>query len=155
MRRILRTATVTSAVLAAAALTAPSGEAAPATHAGPQACIINDGYATTGVKWGSNPPKYEYGNSPYLGAQYNSCSDVIKVYYGGYTNLTHYNAIYGYGSGHQAELKPGAAMVWTRTPYSSGDYWERFAVQGCIRGTWPNPSKCTRWSPEVWVHVQR
>ena len=118
-----------------------------------QACTIYDGYATTGEKWGANPPKYEYGNSPYVGARYNSCSDVIRVYYGGYTNLTHYNVLDRVRG--QRELKAGANMVWTVTPYASTDYWESFSVQGCVRGKWPNPSKCTRWSPTVWVHVTR
>jgi hypothetical protein len=154
MRRILRTATVVSAVLAAGALTAASGDAAPAAHHTLKACIINDGDAETGEKFGSDPPKYEYGNSPYLGVRYNSCSDVIKVYYGGYTDLTHYNVMSNLR--RQQELKAGPKMVWTVTPYfATGDHWERFAVQGCIRGNWPNPSKCTRWSPTVWIHIQR
>ena len=112
-------------------------------------CKINDGVATTGSPVGANPVRYEYGNSPYVGARYNSCTDVIKVYFGGYTNLTHYNVIRG---ARQYELAPGPARVWMITP-ASWDYVATFSAQGCVRGDWPQPSRCTRWSPTVSVNV--
>ncbi len=126
---------------------AASGQSTRTSYAA--ACKINDGVATTGSQVGANPVRYEYGNSPYVGARYNSCTDVIKVYFGGYTNLTHYNVIYG---SRQYELAAGPAKVWTVTP-PSYDTWVTFSVQGCIRGSWPQPSRCTRWSPTLYVQV--
>ena len=143
-----------SALLGVVATAAPAGLPAAAvepstrtSHA--STCKINDGVATTGSPVGANPVRYEYGNSPYVGARYNSCTDVIKVYFGGYTNLTHYNVIHG---SRQYELAPGPARVWTITP-ASWDYVVTFRAQGCVRGDWPQPSRCTRWSPTVFVNV--
>ena len=116
------------------------------------ACTINDGVASTGSQVGANPIRYEYGNSPYVGARYNSCADVVKVYYGGYTNLTHYNLASLFS---QREVAAGPRMVVTVTPDFVGSHLATYSVQGCIRGSWPRPSRCTRWSPTVQVLVTR
>ena len=152
MRNALRATAIATVVLGLALSAPTAGHAAEKKlpqRAPAAPCKVSDGWATSGVSWGSNPPKYEYGNSPYVGAQYNSCTDVTRVYYGGYSNLTHYNVIYG---SRQYELRAGPRMVWTVTP-ASFDHQDTFTVQGCIRGSWPNPSSCTRWSPTVHLNV--
>jgi hypothetical protein len=104
---------------------------------------------------GADPKRYEFGNSPYVGARYDSCADVIKVYYGGYVagSFTHYNVRRALASipfrGGQSELQEGPARVWTIAPLDP--YFEEFTVQGCVRGKFPRPSSCTRWSPTVRV----
>jgi hypothetical protein len=119
--------------------------AAPMRPAGP--CIVRDGTATSGVKVGSNPPRYEYGNSPYLGVRYDSCADVFKIHYGGYTGITHYNLRINLG---QRELRPREAGVLTMTPIFVPSS-STFAVQACKRGGLFERSSCTRWSPTVTI----
>jgi hypothetical protein len=163
MRTLLRTRAVGSVLLGLATAAAPAGHATASGSARgprPAACTITDGTSTNGgATRGANPVKYEFGNSPYVGARFDSCADVIKVYYGGYTaeSLTHYNVTRGFGSysaAHtQSELKAGPAMVWTVTPRDH--FYETFTVQGCRRGSFLRPSSCTRWSPTITVKTPR
>jgi hypothetical protein len=143
------------ALLALVASTPTVGQPATAAEPNPPtpdaaACRINDGTSSTGSPRGANPVRYEYGNSPYVGARYNSCLDVIKVYFGGYTNLTHYNLKSFFS---QREMAPGPYRVATWTPEFPGNYVDTFTVQGCVRGGFPPHSHCTRWSPTVHVRV--
>lgn len=137
--------------------------AVAAQQAGPtaQACTIRDGTASTGARVGRAPIRYEYGNSPYVGVRYDSCADVVKVYFGGYTGITHYNLRYTEsdrvplrgGTWFQMELGPGTARVFTMTARSSEPHWNTYSVQACRRGGLFERSSCTRWSPTVAVRI--
>jgi hypothetical protein len=121
---------------------------APVASANAAPCTNTDGTATTGATRGSNPVKYYYGNSPYVGARYNNCLDVIKIYYGGYSKADYYNIreVNGYQSEHAA----GANMVWTASYQEDpGRHDVTYIVQACNRGGVFQPSTCTRWSPTV------
>jgi hypothetical protein len=168
--RTTRRALIGSALLVLAVTGVPAGQTAATGHstndrrAAP--CKINDGIATTGASVGDNPVRYEYGNSPYLGARYNSCLDVIKVYYGGYDpgvprGVTHYNVIRHAQVGSyppirfgQGELRATTTrMVWTVTPRPNANHVASFTVQACRKGPVDVSSTCTRWSPTVRVAV--
>jgi hypothetical protein len=128
------------------------------------ACTTTEGTSSNGGnKVGSNPVKFEFSDSPYLGVRFDSCRNVITVHYGGYSSgITHYNVRYD-NPGHffgtpdkQIEVAPGAARVLTVSagPYQSPRGYQRvdFMVQGCRRGSGLfSSSKCTRWSPLVGV----
>lgn len=97
-------------------------------------CFFRDGTAPDGgMNTGGTPPRFAYGNSPYLGARFDSCGDVVRVYFGGY-NGTHYNIRYVSPTSArwvQQELAGGPRKVWTITA-EAGDY--NFVVQACNRG---------------------
>ena len=125
-------------------------------------CRLVDGTSPTGTRFGSSPVKYEYGNSPYMGVRFDSCGDVLRLYYGGYTGNTHYNLRFtnpdprlGDADRKQIEVSSGAARVYTLTaaPYHTETGGGRrffVAVQACSRGTGLfSTSTCTRWSPTV------
>lgn len=135
-------------------------QASPTAQA---ACTIRDGTASTGVRVGRAPIRYEYGNSPYLGVRYDSCADVVKVYFGGYTGITHYNLRYKESDRHpfncggcrfsQMEFGPGTARVWTMTARSPEPHLNTYSVQACKRGGLFESSSCTRWSPTVTIRI--
>ena len=140
---------------------APSATAAPAqpvTASVQQAdllhgvtCTVNNGRAYSGRAIGGSPPRFEYDNSPYLGARYDSCGDSVKLYYGGYTGITHYNIRWG---NTQREVGPGQARVLTLNASQFGEGDVDFVVQACKRGSGPfSTSSCTRWSPPVRLSV--
>jgi hypothetical protein len=145
-------ATLPIAVLAVSGLTALPAAAQPQSHAAAAArCTIRDGTSPTGGRIGSNPTKYRYGNSPYLGVRYNSCQDTFRVYYGGYTtNLTHYNLRWYHAGWHQTEMRPFQNGLHTMTAIHSSVI--PFLVQACNRGGILQRSSCTRWSPTVTLH---
>ncbi|MFF1479132.1 hypothetical protein ACFVYD_16485 [Streptomyces sp. NPDC058301] len=117
-------------------------------------CFFRDGTAPNGGSdTGGTPPRFQYGNSPYLGAQLDSCGDVVRVYFGGY-NSTHYNIRYvspTSGRWVQQELAGGPRRVWTITA-EAGDY--NFVVQACNRGGALSHSSCTRWSPQIYLNAR-
>ena len=132
-------------VLAPAA-TAHADEGAPAAHAA--ACTHVDGTATSGATLGSNPVKYEYGNSPYAGARYKSCLDVVSIYYGGYTSGVDYYNI-RYDNGDQGQFSAATPnMVFSFEPNGGVNRYV-FAIEACKKGGVFQKSACTRWSPTV------
>jgi hypothetical protein len=158
MRAFIGSALITfSLAVVSAGQTVAAEEQSATTRSAP--CNINDGRAVSGSPVGSNPTRYEFGNSPYVGARYNSCTDVIQVYFGGGIGLvnpwpTHYNVIYGWQSGrrHYEFRASSDRMVWTVTPLSY-NYVASFHVQACYRATVSSRSTCTRWSPNIDVAV--
>ncbi|KPI20620.1 hypothetical protein OV450_0086 [Actinobacteria bacterium OV450] len=162
---------VTSAVLISGIVVAPDASAAsPGTVKNTTAkvlanasgqptdlqkgCFFRDGTTTGGgMNTGGTPPRFAYGNSPYLGAQFDSCGDVVRIYYGGY-NATHYNIRYvspTSGRWVQQELGGGSRQVWTITA-QAGDY--NFVIQACNRGGALSRSSCTRWSPQIYLNAR-
>lgn len=132
----------------------PAVSAAPAdamlTAAG---CVVRDGTAGAGQRVGGKPARFEYGDSPYVGTRYNSCEGTVKIYYGGYTNITHYNVIV---NGRQRETRAGERLVLT-VPVNPGSPVS-VQAQACQLGEWVivarKPSSCTRFSPPVTVQTQ-
>jgi hypothetical protein len=154
-----------AACLPALAATVIGMTSAPTAAA---ACGITEGTSSgsaPGTKVGSNPVRFEFSDSPYLGVRFDSCRNVITVHYGGYSSgITHYNIRYDSGGkatafnppDKQKEAAPGAARVWTLSadPYQWPGGYQRadFMVQACRRGSGIfSSSKCTRWSPLVGV----
>lgn len=142
-----------------AALTAALiGIASLAPSAG-AVCSFEDGNSSTGgTREGSNPVRYAYANSPYLGVRFDSCGDVVRIYYGGYTGNTHYNIRWTNADPRlgpkQIEVGPGAARVYTLTASPYHGLRVSFNVQACKRSTSLfTSSTCTRWSPTVGVPV--
>lgn len=142
-------ATLSSAVLlATGVLMAP----AVATDTAPVAkgCYTRDGFPPqkSGNNIGGTPNRYEYNNSPYIGGRYESCGNVIKLYYGGYTtNLTHYRVRWQHDndSWQVSRQSPGERRVWTLDA-PGNDY--NFMVQAC------NGNSCTSWSPQLYVNAR-
>ncbi|MEU3910876.1 MULTISPECIES: hypothetical protein [unclassified Streptomyces] len=138
-------ATVWSAVLlATGAVVVPAEAAAPAAE-----CYTRNGYpaqaGTTDI--GGRPPKYKFTNSPYIGGLYESCSNNITVYYGGYsTNTTYY--LLNWNSDRtdwtSQRLRAGAHMQWTLDAPGRG---YNFLVRAC------NDTRCTTWSPMIFVNA--
>lgn len=132
--------------------------AAPSGMGRAAACLIRDGDSRSGRRVGSNPVRYEYANSPYVGVRYDSCGDVLKIYHGGFRGITHYNIRYytaAPNSTKQVESGPGTARVYTLSASPFNGYRFSVAVQGCKRGGTFESSSCTRFSPTVGVPVTR
>jgi len=134
-----------------AIIVAPTASAAPCA-AGAAAQYI-DGVATAGQEIAGSPKRYEFGDSPYVGARYDQCLQTIKVYFGGYTGITHYNIRPGWGP--QVEVAPHRKGVWT-APKAARN-WPRnevyFSVQACRRGGVLQKSSCSAWSPVVKINL--
>jgi hypothetical protein len=117
------------------------------------ACTIRDGRSPTGTPWGKNPTKYEYPDSPYIGARYNSCTGKVVIYYGGYLdeppglNFYHLRLT----NGEQTRVPPGEARIWT----INAPGWPSMGIftQAC-KQQFGRPSVCTRWSPTVTVALR-
>ena len=86
------------------------------------ACGVTDGTssgAQLGTRVGSNPVRFKFADSPYMGVRFDSCANVLRAYYGGWTGNTHYNLRYDGGGPYiappakQIQLAPGPARVWT------------------------------------------
>ncbi|GGU79980.1 hypothetical protein GCM10010260_10170 [Streptomyces filipinensis] len=148
---------VFSCAVAIGMTTAPNAGAASATAVDvtKQACYETDGYPPDGGRsTGEDPVRYKWDNTPYIGARYSSCGRVARIYYGGYTtNTTHYNVRWAPpgGSWRQTELGPGARQVWTISA-AWGDY--NFMVQACNRGGIFQQSRCTNWSPQLYLNTR-
>ncbi|MER7780440.1 hypothetical protein ABTZ21_36550 [Streptomyces sp. NPDC096191] len=159
---LLRRATtvIASCTVAIGMVLAPDADAAPgpapmaADIAATQECYERDGYPPGGGRnLGGNPPKYNWDFTPHIGARYSSCGRFISLYYGGATNITHYNVRWAAPGENwkQSELRAGAKMVWKF--YSVwGDY--NFAVQACHRGDRFQKSRCTNWSPQIYLNAR-
>lgn len=161
-RRVL---VIAATVLAAGVVLAPAAQAgaltqgttvrvsAPSATARASACITLDGTARNALTYGSNPTRYKYSGSPYLGMRYNSCAGTIRVYYGGFNGVTHYNLKPVYPNTTQLEVAGGLRRVLTRNETDWG--LRGFTVQGCSRGGLFSSSTCTRWSPTVTILIPR
>jgi hypothetical protein len=123
------------------------------------ACIVRDGKPDGGRSRGGAPPRYEFDTSPYLGVRYESCGSSFKIYYGGYTGITHYNirhyfpGYYG-SSDHWRQFEVGATAAGVYTMPADAILKEnisKFTVEACKRGGFLQPSSCTSWSPTVTV----
>jgi len=126
-----------------------AGSVAMAPAASAEACgvggaDITDGVADSGRAVPGTPLRYEYENSPYVGVRRDDCAGTIKIYYGGYSGITHYNVRIGAA---QRELAPRARGVVTES-IRPGDH-PSITVQACKRGGLFESSSCTRWSPTI------
>ncbi|WP_188187758.1 hypothetical protein [Nonomuraea sp. SYSU D8015] len=134
-------------LLSASATSAGAVTTAQASTADP--CVIRDGTSSKGYRVGSNPTRYTYDDTPYLGARYNSCTNKVTLYYGGYSAAPGYYYNLRTGAGAQWEVQPGSARKYTmRAP---GGTYMTAMVQLCRRGELLHRSTCTRWSPQVRV----
>lgn len=128
-------------------IVAPGASAAPCPAGGPAQYV--DAVATVGQEITGSPKRYEFGDSPYIGARYDKCLQTYKVYYGGYSGITHYNLRPSWGP--QVELAAHERGVWTAPKHARN--WPqsdlRFTVQACKRGGFLERSSCSAWSPEV------
>jgi hypothetical protein len=140
-------------VVVAAAFTSPKAGATSAPVKGAQ-CFTSDGTSENGgTRTGSNPVRFKFRNTPYVGVRWDRCG-ALKIYYGGYSRITHYNVKYGTAFPRQVERGPGKAQVFDVGNWH-GYFMSRFevAVQACNRGGALQSSSCTRWSPTVGVPI--
>lgn len=126
---------------------------APQAHS---SCVIREGTARTGVPTGSNPTRYRYSDSPYVGARYNSCTNKIVVYYGGYapypsSPTSHHFYHLRLTNGDQAEVPQGLARTWTFIAPAGPS--TGISAQQCVKVTLI-PAGCTRWSPVVQLALE-
>jgi hypothetical protein len=142
--------------VAALALARPGeGRSAIATQSA-QECVY-DGTSSRGVRTGSNPVRYEFGNSPYLGIRYDRCRETIKFFVGGYERITHYNlrvSFYDARTGRgqytvQRELSAGLRKTLTWSSDGNAGQMIIASAQACNRGGLFQRSSCTRLSPPV------
>ncbi|WP_327582468.1 hypothetical protein OHA25_41990 [Nonomuraea sp. NBC_00507] len=151
--RMLAGAAMASSLMAAGLLSASATQAGATTTVQAavtaQNCDIRDGTSRTGYRTGSNPTRYEYNDTPYLGARYNSCTNNVTLYYGGYGDAPGYYYNLRTGAGAQREVKAGVARKFTFAA-PAGSYVD-VMVQLCRRGIPGQKSSCTRWSPVVRV----
>ena len=145
MRRRAVTAVSAAVLLATGALVAPATGAQAAPAAG---CYTRDGFPPKGgTNTGGTPPRYKFSDSPYVGATYESCENVIKLYFGGYSSAEHYRITWQADTGDWQVTRgnPGARKVWT---LQAPGYDYNFRVQAC------NGSACTRSSPLLYVNAR-
>ncbi|MCB5180193.1 hypothetical protein [Streptomyces antimicrobicus] len=146
-RRRAVTALASALVLATGILTGPAAQAAQSAPAAQ--CRTTNGFPPKGgTNTGGTPPRYKFSNSPYIGAIYDSCDNVIKLYFGGYSaNLTHYIVRMQWDTTDWQDIRmaPGPRRMWT-VEAPGRDY--NFLVQAC------NGSACTRFSPQLYVNAR-
>lgn len=141
-------------VFVSTAAAAPAGGVGPvvaASQASPAqaSCTVTDGRSRTGQQVGSNPVRYRYPDSPYLGARFDRCTGKIHLYYGGVRTdfYTHYNIRWGT---NQYEARMGANRRATfNDPGDPRPGNHGFIVQACRDTPIMVPDYCTRWSPQV------
>lgn len=46
-------------------------------------CVVTDGTARAGARVGSNPVRFQYEATPYIGARADTCRGDVRVYVGG------------------------------------------------------------------------
>jgi hypothetical protein len=134
---------ITSVLVAGSVVLAPAASASACPVGGAE---ITDGVADSGRAVPGTPLRYEYEDSPYIGVRRDDCAGTFKIYYGGYTGITHYNVRIG---AVQRELAPRARGVVVE-PVGRGDH-PSVTVQACKRGGLFESSSCTRWSPTITV----
>jgi hypothetical protein len=134
---------ITTILVAGSVAMAPAASATACPVGGAD---ITDGVADSGRALPAKPLRYEYENSPYLGVRRDDCAGTIKIYYGGYTGITHYNLRVGAVQREIAPLARGVVVESIRR----GDH-PSITVQACKRGGIFESSSCTRWSPTITI----
>ncbi len=146
------------ALTAGSLVTAGPAGAGPgrASHTPPAAetqCTVRDGTSRLGTPIGSNPVRYEYPDSPYLGLRWSSCTNKVVIYYGGYTpGLAgeFYQLRYG-ETGEQVKVPVGERRTWTvNAPAAVSMTVSAQYCQKPVIGS----SRCSRWSPAVNVQLR-
>jgi hypothetical protein len=155
-RRLRRALVAGPTILAAFAtvlsLTAAASPASTAQQVGPAraSCTVTDGKADQGQRIGGNPVRFQYPDSPYLGARLDRCTGKIYLYYSQNPDLgyaTHYNIRWGT---NQYEARGGYNRKFTfNDPRDPRPGIHTFMVQACIDGGFLESDTCGRWSPEV------
>jgi hypothetical protein len=127
-------------------------------------CIIRDGTSSTGVATGSNPTRWKYSDTPYIGARYNSCTNKVSFHYGGYPyakpnrplQSRWYNLRLTTGQQYEQPTKQSeSAEGERRVAYMVAPNRASIGVsaQFCTGGV-PLAAHCTRWSPVVQVALR-
>jgi len=142
------------AVAPAAGATQRSG-APTAAKAPAAACTYVDGLAYDGIRLRGVPPRWKYGNSPYGGARFDRCGDVVRFYYGGYggtKKLDYYELRYGISPNQilrtYRDYTQGSNRIATVTARHNEGYYTSYTLQ--VRAC-NLPAACTRWSPLVYL----
>ncbi|MCZ0988941.1 hypothetical protein O1M54_30545 [Streptomyces diastatochromogenes] len=162
MRRPLITVTTAAFLLVSVASTGGTATAAevrgPASVPAAQ-CTYRDAFPPGGgTNTGGIPNRYQYANSPYAGARFDSCADSLQIYYGGFSNprYAYYEIAYTYPSqlGWYRWVDRGMGRrIWSvRPPITRGDW--NFKVRACANTIdSPGPGTCTAWSPQLFLHA--
>ena|SRR5882757_9895471 len=128
----------------------------------PASCTVSDGTTPAGERVGSNPVRFRYPDTPYVGARFDRCKGKVYVYYGGFkpAGATHYNIRWGTNQWEDTVTDSGRIRTFN-DPGDKRPGVHTFVVQACRRGGpvgvppgFPQPpirgrSSCTRWSPEI------
>ncbi|MCX5380419.1 hypothetical protein [Streptomyces sp. NBC_00091] len=150
----------TALMITAGLAAAPGAAAAQAAATAPERqCTIRDGYppAARNTSIGGTPTKYKYTNSPYVGGRYDSCSQTLKLYYGGYASprWAYYEVSYTYPTGRewdrwQGRMGENRIVTWNSPERGSWNFKVRACAQAIDDAQGRN---CTSWSPQLFVYT--
>ncbi|UUU26512.1 hypothetical protein [Streptomyces sp. DSM 40750] len=154
-------ATLGTAILLGSCLAlAPGVAQAQSPAAAPQGlCTHRDGYPPDGgTNMGGTPSRYQWRNTPYVGARFDGCTDTLKLYYGGYSRpgYSYYEVRYTNEARHgwrTWQLPMGERRVSTIEGPAHGSW--NFKVRACAssiddaQGARP----CTGWSPQLFLYA--
>ncbi|WP_143204023.1 hypothetical protein [Streptomyces kebangsaanensis] len=117
------------------------------------ACIFNDGvtYDKKYVAVGSNPTRYRYFRSPYLGARWDECAHTVTLYIGGDATATHYNLRVDKRQRELTGTDGPRRYTMKDSEFTGGTH--DLVIQSCKRGGLFQSSTCTNWSPTVRLAV--
>ncbi|MGW7263407.1 hypothetical protein [Streptomyces sp. NPDC054842] len=135
-----------SCAVAAGGMMAPTGVG----DAAARGCYVDAYPPGGGTNIGGSPNRYQWSNSPYIGARYNRCNGYVYVIYGGY-RATHYNVRWAAPGGPWEQSELSASKGLWKWPARHGDY--NLMIQACNRGTFSG-SKCTAWSPQLYLNTR-
>jgi len=113
-------------------------------------CYHNDGVGTGNVLKGS-PLRYGKGDSPYLGARWDSCAHTVTLVFDGFIHHEEFHVLV---NGKQHDYKGAAGdrqVVFPDSDFGAGD--AIFAVQSCDKSTFGSDD-CTAYSPNVKLPIK-
>ncbi|GHF71156.1 hypothetical protein GCM10010218_60620 [Streptomyces mashuensis] len=161
------TAACAAALLGAGLICAPGAAAAAVGHTPASLCVTRPPHTgfppAGGTDIGGSPPRYQSGNSPYLGARFDSCPSTVRAYYGGYagTGLFHYTYYVmqytkpGELGWKTINLTIGEHRLLTFHEASNGDW--NFKVKACFDATVQGGGQrafCSPWSPQIYLNAR-
>ncbi|GAA1248804.1 hypothetical protein GCM10009609_10280 [Pseudonocardia aurantiaca] len=148
-RKVARALTAT--VVGGAAVFAVAAPASAAPAAAGQ-CTVRDGTSRLGSQFGTNPVKFEFPDSPYVGMRWSSCTNKVVIYYGGYTPGLpgEFYQLRRAETSEQVKVPIGERRTWTIN--APGTTIMTISAQYCQKPV-IGSSRCTRWSPVVTVKL--